>query len=27
MSGRGGIDGQVRIIGGRWRNTRLPVPT
>lgn len=27
MSGRGGNDGQVRIIGGRWRNTRLPVPT
>ncbi|KIS38140.1 ribosomal RNA small subunit methyltransferase D, partial [Stenotrophomonas maltophilia WJ66] len=24
MSGRGGNDGQVRIIGGRWRNTRLP---
>ncbi|HCT27327.1 MAG TPA: 16S rRNA (guanine(966)-N(2))-methyltransferase RsmD, partial [Stenotrophomonas sp.] len=22
MSGRGGNDGQVRIIGGRWRNTR-----
>lgn len=21
------FDGQVRIIGGRWRNTRLPVPT
>ncbi len=27
VSGRGGNDGQVRIIGGRWRNTRLPVPT
>jgi 16S rRNA (guanine966-N2)-methyltransferase len=24
---RRGNDGQVRIIGGRWRNTRLPVPT
>ncbi|HBK45888.1 MAG TPA: 16S rRNA (guanine(966)-N(2))-methyltransferase RsmD, partial [Xanthomonadaceae bacterium] len=21
-----GGEGQVRIIGGRWRNTRLPVP-
>lgn len=27
MSGRSGSVGQVRIIGGRWRNTRLPVPT
>ena len=27
MNGRGGSEGQVRIIGGRWRNTRLPVPT
>lgn len=27
MSGRGAGEGQVRIIGGRWRNTRLPVPT
>ena len=27
MSGRAGNDGQVRIIGGRWRNTRLPVPS
>jgi 16S rRNA (guanine966-N2)-methyltransferase len=27
MSGRTANDGQVRIIGGRWRNTRLPVPT
>ena len=27
MSGRGGNEGQVRIIGGQWRNTRLPVPT
>ena len=27
MSGRGGNEGQVRIIGGRWRNPRLPVPT
>jgi len=27
VNGRGGNDGQVRIIGGRWRNTRLPVPT
>jgi len=26
MSGRGAGEGQVRIIGGRWRNTRLPVP-
>ena len=26
MSGRGGNEGQVRIIGGQWRNTRLPVP-
>ncbi|GAB3045295.1 16S rRNA (guanine(966)-N(2))-methyltransferase RsmD [Stenotrophomonas tumulicola] len=26
MSGRGSNDGQVRIIGGQWRNTRLPVP-
>lgn len=24
---RAGSEGQVRIIGGRWRNTRLPVPT
>jgi 16S rRNA (guanine966-N2)-methyltransferase len=27
VSGRAGNDGQVRIIGGQWRNTRLPVPT
>ncbi|HYG05308.1 MAG TPA: 16S rRNA (guanine(966)-N(2))-methyltransferase RsmD [Stenotrophomonas sp.] len=26
MSTRGRGEGQVRIIGGRWRNTRLPVP-
>ena len=26
VSTRGRDEGQVRIIGGRWRNTRLPVP-
>jgi len=26
MSARGRGEGQVRIVGGRWRNTRLPVP-
>lgn len=27
VSGRNPNEGQVRIVGGQWRNTRLPVPT